>query len=388
MRRRGHLICFDLDNTLIAGNTAQVLAYQLAFRKHHLPPVPDREIVKRFGIVGRVLVKQMYPFLRERELTRVVYDHDKYVITATAQYVKSIPGVAHALKQLRKEGYVLAVVSNSRHRTLFTLMKAGGIDRKLFAVCLGNDDVLHPKPAPDEILKAEHLVRLDADYIVGDTIYDLMAARTAGVKGIGVLTGNHSRSLLRRYKPYAILKSVAELPRFLRKEHICPRPALFFVTGVSGVGKSTLVRLLQKKLPFADVHDIDEDGVPKNAGEQWRKRKSILWLRRARTFQRQKKATVVCGITVPSEIVQSRAYAPFLRIRYGLIHLPERLIRQRLRKRGWGERMAKGNIAWARRLYNEVRLFPRHYIVEAKQHTPEQLAELFAQWVRRETGKR
>ena len=40
------------------------------------------------------------------------------------------------------------------------------------------------------------------------------------------------------------------------------KPAIFFITGTSGSGKSTLVELLKQNLPFAMIHDLDEEGVP------------------------------------------------------------------------------------------------------------------------------
>lgn len=208
-------LCFDLDNTLIAGNAAQVAAYQMAFRKHHLTPLPDSAILFRFGMVGYTLVKELYPFLTAKEVEAVVQDHDAFLIQHTHHLVQSIPGVAQALRILHDKGYVMAVVSNSRHTTLIPLLKAGGIDPKFFSIYVGNDDVKHAKPFPDEILKAEHLMRMKAAYMIGDTIYDVLAARRAHVKALAVLTGHQSRRLLYRYHPYTILKSVADLPHFL-----------------------------------------------------------------------------------------------------------------------------------------------------------------------------
>jgi phosphoglycolate phosphatase-like HAD superfamily hydrolase len=53
--------------------------------------------------------------------------------------------------------------------------------------------------------------------MVGDTIYDIMAGKRAGVKVISVLTGTQSRSLLKAYKPDVILRSAADVARYLKK---------------------------------------------------------------------------------------------------------------------------------------------------------------------------
>ena len=64
MRVKRKFLCFDLDNTLIAGN-ARSSSLQMAFQKHHLTPCLIA-ILHRFGMAGYTLVKELYPFLTER----------------------------------------------------------------------------------------------------------------------------------------------------------------------------------------------------------------------------------------------------------------------------------------------------------------------------------
>jgi phosphoglycolate phosphatase-like HAD superfamily hydrolase len=75
---------------------------------------------------------------------------------------------------------------------------------------------LKPKPAPDEIIKAEKLLKQKADYMVGDTVYDIIAARKAKVKSIGVTSGLQDYNKLKTENPHKILKSVKDLPKFLK----------------------------------------------------------------------------------------------------------------------------------------------------------------------------
>jgi phosphoglycolate phosphatase-like HAD superfamily hydrolase len=218
-RRRGAFLCFDLDSTLIHADDAHVKAYQKALRSLGLPPVKKKAILKRMGIVGWEILHQLYPYMSCEMITQVVQRHHRYLLRDMKKYVKPIRGVHRALDKLHDAGHTLAIVTNCTHRTMDMLMKAGNINKRLFVARVGNDDVLHPKPAADEIHKAEHLAHLKADYMVGDTIYDLMAARKAKVKGIGVLTGRHSRIKLKKYAPYAILKSVADVPDFIEEDY-------------------------------------------------------------------------------------------------------------------------------------------------------------------------
>lgn len=215
MKKRGKkLICFDLDNTLIYANKTHALAYNGAFVKNKLPRIKNKILYKKFGLVGSVLVREIFPFLTDKEVLKIIRDHDRFVVKETKKYAHPVGGVVETLKKLKKD-YSLAIVTNSKTRTMYALLKSTGINKNLFDILISNNKVLHPKPAPDEILKAEKLLHIKADYMVGDTIYDIIAAKKAKIKAISVLTGNQSRFLLKKYKPFKIIKSVKYLLRIL-----------------------------------------------------------------------------------------------------------------------------------------------------------------------------
>jgi HAD superfamily hydrolase (TIGR01549 family) len=206
-----------MDNTLIHATKAHLKAYQLAFERHGLQPPSTKKLLPLFGMVSRQLVRRLFPSLTPYEVHVIVRDHDHIIQRETYTSLKAVKGVVTMLKQLKREGYRTAVVSNSRQKTILRSLKVVGISRTLFDALVGNEKALHPKPSPDEIHKAEHLVHLKASYMVGDTIYDIMAGKRAGVKVISVLTGTQSRSLLKAYKPDVILRSAADVARYLKK---------------------------------------------------------------------------------------------------------------------------------------------------------------------------
>lgn len=208
------IICFDLDGTLIDANKAHVAAFNKAFEKNGLRKVSNKKLIFLFGLVGRVLVKKLFPRLSQEDVTKVIKDHDYYLVKEMSKHAKQIKGVKGTLKKLKKR-YKLALVSNCKHRTILALLRGAKLERKLFDIILGNDEVHKPKPYPDEILKAERLLHLKADYMVGDTVYDIVAGRKAKVKTIAVLTGVHSKSKLKKQKPYMILSSVNNLPEVI-----------------------------------------------------------------------------------------------------------------------------------------------------------------------------
>ena len=203
-----------MDNTILDSNKAHILAYNKAFEKSGLKKVKPEKLKKLFGLIHIKIIKKNFPKLKLKEIKKIVEDHNYFMMNETKKYIKPFEGVESTLKKLRKK-YRLALLSNCSHKEILVSLKAAKLDKNLFDILIGNDEVKHPKPSPDEIIKAEHLLHLKADYMVGDTIYDIMAGKKAGVKTIAVLTGNQSKNLLSKEKPFLILKSVNELPKFI-----------------------------------------------------------------------------------------------------------------------------------------------------------------------------
>ncbi len=77
---------------------------------------------------------------------------------------------------------------------------------------------------------------------------------------------------------------------------------IFFITGINGVGKTTLIGSLRSLLGTGfEVHDFDERGVPNNVGRQWRIDETKHWIDLGLTNYDKGIKTVVCGFARPSE---------------------------------------------------------------------------------------
>jgi broad-specificity NMP kinase len=157
---------------------------------------------------------------------------------------------------------------------------------------------------------------------------------------------------------------------------------VFFITGTSGSGKSTLVALLKSRLPQSDfvVYDFDENGVPDNADAIWRQKTTDAWLVKAHANSKQQKTTIICGVSVPSEVLHSPEKAD-LKIYFGFIKIPDALIIQRLKERKWPEQLIEDNVNWAHYLEAEVKRQSNHKIVENASVGPEKMADAFIEWI-------
>lgn len=205
------LITFDLDQTLINANKCHWKAFNHAFEKHNLKTFHYNEFRKYLnGMHAHEIIKILFPKLNKKQIKKIAKEHSRFTKKYDA-YSKKISGVIGALKKIKKK-YLIGIVTNCHSIEIKHLMDGAGLDRKLFSVIVGSDDVKYSKPYPDELFKAEKLTHHNIAYHVGDSPYDIIAAKKAKAKSIAVLTGVHSRKVLLKEKPFKILKSIRDVP--------------------------------------------------------------------------------------------------------------------------------------------------------------------------------
>lgn len=166
--------------------------------------------MQHFGEGSKKIVQHLFPQADDAFVEQIIKDHDQFVRTKTKKDIRLIPGAKEVLKELHKQEY-LALISNCNHQMILTLLDAAKIPVKWFSLIVGQDQVRHPKPAPDELLKTEHLLRRKVDYFIGDSIYDVRAGRRAGVKVIAIPSGVHKKQELQQEKPFRICKTIKEV---------------------------------------------------------------------------------------------------------------------------------------------------------------------------------
>jgi|SRR3989344_5022867 len=208
------LICLDMDNTLIDSDKPHIQAYNWAFKKNNLKQVSSKKLKKLFGLVDYEIIKTIYPQLSKKEVEMVIKDHHKIFFKETRIHLKPFKGVKETLRKLKKK-YKIVLISNCDHEEIIISLKTAKLDRELFDAFIGHDDVNRPKPYPDEILKAEKIFHHKARYIIGDSIYDIIAGKRARVKTIAISTGNHSIKELKKEKPDFLFKRFKDVLKVL-----------------------------------------------------------------------------------------------------------------------------------------------------------------------------
>jgi membrane protein len=204
-------VLFDIDGTLVDSNDAHVEAWCRAFAAEgfHF----DRATIhSQVGKGGDNLVPSLIPDAPEDVQDRVERAHGEIY---KRDYLGSVRPFPHArdllLKTSEAEKKVVLASSASRPELdhYVRLLDAHGI----IDGATSKDDVGHSKPCPDifeAALKQAEVPASDA-IVVGDTPYDIIAARRTGIETIAVRSGRFPDSVLEAETPVAIYEDAADL---------------------------------------------------------------------------------------------------------------------------------------------------------------------------------
>ncbi len=126
------------------------------------------------------------------------------------------PDAVKTLCLLKSKGVRLCVLTNSGRKAASESLKKSGLSG-YFEFVLTRDDTETMKPRPEGLLKAVAMLGLSAEEIfyVGDSRYDVMAAKQAGVRSVGVATGNYTIAMLKEMGADYVITSISQLPSVL-----------------------------------------------------------------------------------------------------------------------------------------------------------------------------
>ena len=204
---------FDLDGTLVDSNEFHVLAWQETFR-HFGREIPLERLREQIGKGG----DQYLPvFLSERELREFGKEADEYrgkrFKKKYLSQVRPFPKVRELFERLRSDGKKIALASSGKDDEVRHYEKLLGI-KGLVDSMITSDQVVHSKPNADVFVAALHAlgsVPASEAVAIGDTPYDVEAAKKIELPVIGFLCGGFSEQLLRDEGAVAIFRDPADL---------------------------------------------------------------------------------------------------------------------------------------------------------------------------------
>ena len=208
---------FDLDGTLIDSVYQHVLAWREATQAAGIE-LPVWRIHRQIGMSGGLMLNAL---LREtgRPVSKKEAEHIQAVhakaFAEQASSLRILPGAQELLDTLAAEGVAHAIATSGRLHNARHALKLLKLHHDVPIVT--RDDVRFAKPDPDLFLAAGQRLNVPMSrcVIVGDSVWDLLAARRAFGLGIGLLSGGYGREELERAGAYRVYQDPAELLRHL-----------------------------------------------------------------------------------------------------------------------------------------------------------------------------
>jgi HAD superfamily hydrolase (TIGR01549 family) len=135
---------------------------------------------------------------------------------------RPLPGAVELLKFLCDADVPFGIATSGQRPEINSSLEALGVGAE--TVVVGRNDVLRAKPEPDLFLTCQQRmgVRVEDCYVVGDAVWDLLAARRAGMLSIGLMSGGYGLDELYRAGAFRVYQDAAELHRSLDELGVLP----------------------------------------------------------------------------------------------------------------------------------------------------------------------
>jgi HAD superfamily hydrolase (TIGR01509 family) len=206
-------LLFDLDGTLIDSVYQHVLAWHEALRGLGLSLAVWR-IHRRIGMSGGLLVQALGREIGHRVTPEQAQELQKRHAAAYERYqgaVEPLPGARELLQQLSRANVPYAIATSGRREGARSALEALGVGPDIPVIT--RHEVQRAKPDPDLFLAAAQRlnVPIARAMVIGDSVWDLLAARRAGCLGIGVLSGGYGKEELEQVGAYRVYQDPADL---------------------------------------------------------------------------------------------------------------------------------------------------------------------------------
>jgi HAD superfamily hydrolase (TIGR01509 family) len=210
-------LIFDLDGTLVDTVYGHVFAWQRALAEAGLA-IEGWKVHRRIGMSGglfaRAVAREAGRPLADDEAKRIQDRHGE-LFRSLLPDRRPLPGAIELLRDLRERGVLYGIATSGRHPEIDLSLEALGVPPG--TVVIDRGDVLRAKPEPDLFLRCqEELGVTPADcYVIGDAVWDLLAARRAGMLSVGLLSGGYGWDELTSAGAFRVYRDPADLHRSL-----------------------------------------------------------------------------------------------------------------------------------------------------------------------------
>jgi HAD superfamily hydrolase (TIGR01509 family) len=206
-------LILDLDGTLVDTVYAHVFAWHRALAERGFS-IEGWRIHRKIGMSGglftRAVAREIGRSLEPEEADAIQRRHGE-LFRQLLPNRPVLPGAVALLRYLGDMGVPHGIATSGRRPEIDSSLEALGVGAEMVVIERG--DVARAKPEPDLFIACQQRLGLAADecYVVGDAVWDLLAARRAGMLSVGMLTGGYGEDELIRAGAYRVYRDAAEL---------------------------------------------------------------------------------------------------------------------------------------------------------------------------------
>jgi HAD superfamily hydrolase (TIGR01509 family) len=220
-------LIFDLDGTLVDTVYAHVFAWQRALAEAEMP-IEGWKIHRRIGMSGglftRAVAREVGRPLASEEVEAIQKRHGElYRELLPAR--RPLPGAVELLAALRDGGVPHGIATSGRRPEIDASLEALGVGSETVVIARG--DVGRAKPEPDLFLTCSGRIGVPPEecYVVGDAVWDLLAARRAHMLSVGLLSGGYGEDELTRAGAFRVYRDADELRESLDELGVVREPS-------------------------------------------------------------------------------------------------------------------------------------------------------------------
>ncbi len=208
---------FDLDGTLVDSVYQHVLAWREATQAAGIE-LPVWRIHRQIGMSGglmlNALARETGRKVSQKDAERIQLVHAE-VFANQASSLRVLPGAQALLDTLAAHRVPHAIATSGRRHSARHALNLLTLHRNVPVIT--RDDVRFAKPDPDLFIAAGKRLKvpMSRSVIVGDSVWDLLAARRAFSLSVGLLSGGYGREELERAGAYRVYQDPADLLRHL-----------------------------------------------------------------------------------------------------------------------------------------------------------------------------
>jgi HAD superfamily hydrolase (TIGR01509 family) len=184
-------LLFDIDGTLIDSNDAHARSWAQALEEHGIRTT-EQEVRRLIGMGGDKLLPAVAGVTEDSDLGQAFAKRKKQIFEKLIPTLHATNGARALLEFLRERRIVLAIATSADDKEVNALLKQADVD-EFFDRRASKDDAAHSKPDPDIVHAAIRRADAQAEstLLVGDTPYDIDAARQAEIRAIALRCGGY-----------------------------------------------------------------------------------------------------------------------------------------------------------------------------------------------------